>query len=124
MLAGGLKPLIELMIYPKEDRNALRKTACRLFNELVSNNKKMQGFAAKYGAVNLTVQFEREKDPDMREAILGSACAFLKADSFAGKRQFIDRREYGEGLDGIQVLTAWLMMNPEEENKRFGVDNP
>ena len=120
--SGGFKPLLELMIYPKEDRNALRKAACRLFASIVSNNKKMQDIATKYGAFNLAVQFEREKDPDMREAILASAGAYLKAGSFAGKRRFVETRKEGDGCDGIEVLTSWLMLSADAENKKFGDD--
>jgi len=120
--AGGLKPVIELMVYPNKDRNALRKAACHLFNSIVSNNNKNQDFAAKYGAVNLAVQFEREKDAEMREFVLASAGAFLKAGGFTGKRQFIDKRP--DGLDGIEVLTTWLMMSGDEESEKFGGDNP
>jgi len=38
----------------------------------------------------LAGQFDREETPQMREAILGSLSAFLKAANFEGKRQYIE----------------------------------
>ena len=73
------------------------------------NNKKIQEFATKNGAVNLAVQLEMETKPEMREMIVSSLSAFLKEDNFPGKRQYIYH------LDGIQQLVNWISPKFQEK---------
>ena len=90
--------MLELMIYREND--VIRQAACRVFVSIVSNNKKIQEFAKKAGAVNLAVQMEREKTIPMRESILGCLSALLKAENFAGKRLYVDGITEN-GVDGL-----------------------
>ena len=87
---GGNLALLEIMVgYSNEDEDggdSIRKQACQLFNSITGNNLKVQSLAVKAGAINLAAQLEREQTPEMREAILGSLSAFMKAASFTAKR--------------------------------------
>ena len=68
----------------------------------------------KVGAVNLTVQFEREFTPKMKEAVLGCLSNFLKGSNFAGKRQFISE------LDGLKLLSQWICVSGDQEKAMNG----
>ena len=83
--------MIEIMITHRYDE--VRIQASRVFNVTTGNNESVQEFATKYGAVNLTYQFERENTPKMKEAILSSLSSFLKAKNFVGKRQYVGKCE-------------------------------
>lgn len=50
----------------------------------------------------------------MRESILSALSAFLKADNFPGKRQYIAK------LDGLHQLKAWICFTPEDEEIYLG----
>ena len=92
----------------------IRKAACSLFNLITTNNTKVQVFASRYGAVNLLGQLEREQTPAMREAILSSLSAFLKAENFPGKRQFITE------IKGLETLIEMICLKGEAEKEAFG----
>ena len=104
---GGMTPILELICAHESDE--VRKAACRIFNLMTANNKKIQEFATKNGAVNLAVQLEMETKPEMREMIVSSLSAFLKEDNFPGKRQYIYY------LDGIQQLVNWISPKFQEK---------
>ena len=76
----------------------------------------MQTFANKTGAINLRIQFEREKTPEMREAILGVLGGILKSQNFEGKRQYVVR-------DGITQLCNWLTQEEYVEKCGKGAIN-
>ena len=76
---------------------------------MTSNNEKIQEFSTKYVTVNLTVVLAFENTPLMKEAILCSLSAFLKATNFTAKRQFVTE------FDGVNQLCRWLCVKGEEE---------
>ena len=93
--------LLETIV--SNDSEEVRIAACRLFASITGNNKKVQWFASLAGAVNLSVQFERENTAKAKEVVLGSLLAFLKAENFAGKVQFI------EDFEGLRLLVKWIL---------------
>ena len=120
-LMGGNLALLEIMVgYSNEDEDggdSIRKQACQLFNSITGNNLKVQSLAVKAGAINLAAQLEREKTPDMREAILGSLSAFMKAASFTAKRQYIDP---AKGINGLDQLCRWLSVTDKAQIELLG----
>ena len=56
----------------------------------MSNNRQVQEFAGKSGAINLVGQFSREQTLQVKDAVFGSLAAWMKADNFEGKRRFIN----------------------------------
>ena len=86
-LMGGLTEIL-CMIFSHENET-VRKAACRVLTTVCSNNPDVQDFANKAGTINLASQLEREKTPQMREAILGCLYAFLKGSNFSAKRLYI-----------------------------------
>ena len=84
---GGLPALLYLIFVEKKD--SLRKTACRILSSILGNNSEVQEFAMKEGAMNLSVLLEIEKDPKLREPLMGCLTNFLKSKNFEGKRQYI-----------------------------------
>lgn len=50
----------------------------------------------------------------MREAILGSLSAFLKAANFEGKRQYI------ENFNGLEQLSTWIRLQGQAEAEKLG----
>ena len=76
--------LLELMLTHSND--GIRKASCQIFSSIVTNNPKVQAFALKAGTINLTAQLDREKTPEMFDAILGSLSSFLRNENFTGKR--------------------------------------
>ena len=112
---GGMRSILILIITHKND--IVRKAACRAFNTVTSNNQKVQLFAGKLGAINLLAQLERERTPFMREAVLGSLCAFLKTENFAGKRLYVARGQ------GLRQIRDWLLVKGKEEKEKYGDAN-
>ena len=55
---GGMTAILELMCLHESDE--VRKAIGRIFTSITNNNKKIQAFAFKTGAVNLAVQLDRE----------------------------------------------------------------
>lgn len=58
---GGFKALLEVFMCSQDDE--IRKKASAMMSSLMSNNLKVQEFAMKHGAVNLSCQLERESKP-------------------------------------------------------------
>ena len=55
---GGFKALLEVFMCSTD--NAIRKRAASMMSSLMSNNLKVQEYAMKHGALNLSIQLERE----------------------------------------------------------------
>ena len=55
---GGMRALLMLIITHQNVK--VRKPACQLFCTIIANNKTMQEFAMRLGAVNLSGQLDRE----------------------------------------------------------------
>jgi len=87
-LMGGMTELLAIIF--SHDSDSVRKVACRVFSSVATRNKDVQSFALKAGAINLASQLEREKTPQMRDAIIGCLSAFLNSANFEGKRQYIE----------------------------------
>jgi Zn-dependent M16 (insulinase) family peptidase len=87
-LMGGMTELLSL-IYSHES-GVVRKQSCHLLTSIMSNNRQVQEFASKSGAINLVTQFQKESTLPLKDAIFGSMAAWLKADNFEGKRRFIN----------------------------------
>ena len=85
-----------------------------MFSSVVTNNPDVQEFACKEGAINLAVLLEREKTPQMREAILGCLSAFLKGSNFVGKRIYIEK------CDGLTQLISWTCVQGDDEKEKYG----
>ena len=79
----------------------VRKTSCHLLTSIMTNNRQVQEFASKSGALNLVGQFEREQSLQLKDAVFGSLAAWIKADNFEGKRRFINDTN---GLDFLKRL--------------------
>jgi hypothetical protein len=105
---GGMGLLLELMVTHENDD--LRKKAAMVFNTMTSNNDKVQKFANAYRANNLVIQLEREEKPEMRELILGSLLACLKANNFPGKIDFITH------FQGLSRVSHQLILHSENTN--------
>ena len=71
--------------------------------DTTSNNKIVQTFALKLGALNLTQKIKREQDSELQEAFFSSLFSFLKGENTEGKRLFI--REYA----GIALLKELIL---------------
>ena len=84
---GGLPPLFEIACAHPDA--AARKRACSLLCSLTGNNKAVQEFAMRSGAINLAIQLEREPVPMVVEGVLGALLSLLKADNFPGKVRYI-----------------------------------
>ena len=67
----------------------------------------MQEFATKSGAMNLVVQFEREK-----EAVLSCLRTFIGGTNFAGKRIFVEQ------FSGLNVLAKILCADSASEIRK------
>ena len=74
---GGMEALLTLMIAHQSEK--VRKNLTRIFIRICNNNAKVQEYALKNAAINLANQLEREKKPQMREAIFGCLNSFIKA---------------------------------------------
>ena len=66
----------------------------------MTNNRQVQEFASKSGAINLVGQFSREQTLQVKDAVFGSLAAWMKADNFEGKRRFINDEQ------GLQFLSS------------------
>ena len=86
---GGMGLLLEIIVTFKEAE--LRKKAAMVFSTITGNNSDVQKFANAYRANNLVILLDREDKPEIFELILGCLLAFLKADNFTGKIDFITR---------------------------------
>ena len=73
---GGLSELLFLVFIQKDI--SVRKAACRILSSIFSNNIEVQDFARKSGAINLTILFEKEDNPSVKEAILSCLSAYLR----------------------------------------------
>ena len=109
---GGLQALLEIMVAHEDD--GVRKNAGQVFNAVTGNNLKVQTFAAKTGAINLAAQLDREQTPAMREVMIGSLSAFMKAENFPGKRQYILHQR------GLEQLGEWISLSGPEKEKKIG----
>jgi|Transcript_41157 hypothetical protein len=59
----------------------------------MSNNRQVQEFASKSGAINLVGQFARETNVAGKSSVFSCMTAWLKADNFEGKRRFISEQQ-------------------------------
>lgn len=84
--------------HPSEN---VRRTCCFLVSSVCSNNKQVQEFASKSGALNLVEKFSVETNLRNKEAIFGALSSFIRAENFEGKRRFV--QEFG-GLDFLASL--------------------
>ena len=55
----------------------------------MQNNKEVQDFARKLGALNLMYQYIRESEVGNKEAVASALSQYLKGENFEGKREFI-----------------------------------
>ena len=84
---GGMGIVLDMIV--THDDEEVRKKAVSVFTTMTGNNEKVQKFANAYRANNLVIQLEREENPLMRDQVLGCLLAFLKANNFPGKVDFI-----------------------------------
>ena len=97
---GGMAAVMSLIV--KHSSDEIRTLAARLFASMTSNEKKIQAYANRSGALNFILQFNKENTPKMKEVILGALLAFIKAENFQAKREFLFF------YDGIQTLSTWI----------------
>lgn len=100
-LMGGMTELLSLIFSHENDR--VRQTACSLLTSIMSNNRQVQEFASKSGAINLVGQFERETTAACKSSVFSCLTAWLKADNFEGKRRFVSEQE---GLNFLARLVS------------------
>lgn len=62
-LMGGMGEILSMIFFHESPK--VRKLACSIFTTIVTNNKEVQEFAAKAGAINLCVKFEQESTSAM-----------------------------------------------------------
>jgi len=74
----------------------------------MSNNRQVQEFASKSGAINLVSKFLQEETIQLKDAIFGSLAAWIKADNFEGKRRFINEQQ---GLEFLSSLVSDSSIN-------------
>jgi len=103
-MTGGMVEVLAL-IFSHEDAE-IRRKACSVFSTCTNNNSKVQEFAAKSGALNLTKQFDVETTIQNKEAVFGALSSFIRAENFDGKRRFIS--EFDGLAFMIQLVTAPL----------------
>jgi len=96
---GGMAVLLSLIF--SHESQQVRKTSCHLLTSIMTNNRQVQEFASKSGAINLVSQFMREDSLPLKDALFGSLSAWLKADNFEGKRRFLGEKQ---GLDFLTRL--------------------
>ena len=100
-LMGGMTELLSIIFSHESDQ--VRQTACSLLTSIMSNNRQVQEFASKSGAINLVSQFERETSPASKSSVFSCLTSWLKADNFEGKRRFISEQD---GLDFLARLVC------------------
>ena len=99
-LCGGMETIIQIIL--NNPSKEVRRTACGVFSAVVQNNTKVQEIAKALGAINLMHQYLREDDDKNKEAVLGALSAFLRAENFIGKKEFL------QDLEGISFLKSIL----------------
>ncbi len=87
-LMGGMTELLSLIF--SHESSTVRKQSCQLLTSIMSNNRQVQEFASKSGAINLVSQFSKESTIPLKDAVFGSLASWIKADNFEGKRRFIN----------------------------------
>ncbi len=85
---GGMTELLSLIF--SHESSTVRKQSCQLLTSIMSNNRQVQEFASKSGAINLVSQFSKESTIPLKDAVFGSLASWIKADNFEGKRRFIN----------------------------------
>lgn len=105
-LMGGMTELLSL-IYSHESAQ-VRKATCHLLTSIMSNNRQVQEFASKSGAINLVSRFNQEDTVQLKDAIFGSLASWIKADNFEGKRRFINDQQ---GLEFLSSLVCNASVN-------------
>ena len=63
-------------------------------------------------------QVEREQKPQMREVVLNSFVAFMKAENFVAKRQFVKAGPVE--LNGLVWLSDMLCLTGDLARQRYG----
>lgn len=83
----------------------VRILANNIFSQAVQNNTEVQQFALRCGALNLMTKFAGKTKITNDEAVslMGALSAFLRADNFNSKQQFIGN------MGGLQFLGALLL---------------
>ena len=107
-LQGGMTELLSLILSHESAR--VRKATCHLLTSITSNNRQVQEFASKSGAINLVSQFAKEETLAVKDAVFGSLAAWIKADNFEGKRRFISEK------DGLEFLKRLFCDSALNEN--------
>ena len=97
-LQGGMSELLSLIF--SHESAQVRKQTCMLLTSIMANNKQVQEFASKSGAINLVNQFNAEQTLPLKDAMFGSLASWIKADNFEGKRRFIQDQQ------GLEFLTS------------------
>lgn len=100
-LMGGMTELLSIIFSHESDQ--VRQRACSLLTSIMSNNRQVQEFASKSGAINLVSQFERETSVASKSSVFSCLTAWLKADNFEGKRRFIAEQD---GLNFLMRLVS------------------
>lgn len=111
-LMGGMSEVLCLIFSHESD--IVRRTACRVFTTVLTNNPEVQDYANRSGASYLTAQMEKEKTPQMRDALLGCLSQFLKSGNMEGKKRYIEQ------YDGLKQLSNWICRQGDEEKEMYG----
>jgi len=99
-LAGGMNEVLGLALgHPSEK---VRNASCFLVSSVCANNKKVQEFASRSGAINLVNQFHKETNIRNKEAVFGALSSFIRSENFDGKRRFI------QDFNGLDFLASLL----------------
>lgn len=81
----------------------VRRLSCSVLTATMLNNRQVQEFASKSGAINLVDQFEREETLPAKISVFNCLATWLKADNFEAKRRFISDRQ---GLDFLTQMAT------------------
>lgn len=100
-LCGGLKLTMDIAF--ESPLPSARRAACGIFAFAVQNNKEVQAFARKLGALNFMQQYVRENENSNKEAVAGALSQYLKGENFEGKIEFIKE------VSGLSFLREALM---------------
>jgi hypothetical protein len=73
--------------------------ACSIMSEATSDNKQVQEFVQKSGALNFTKLIENERIPRVKEAVFNALSSLIMGNNFESKRQFII------DFDGLNFLS-------------------
>lgn len=86
-LSGGMTELLSIALGHPSDE--LRVKACSIISSVSADNKQVQEFAVRSGALNLVYRVNAEENIRNKEAAFGALSSLLRAEGFEGKRRFI-----------------------------------